>query len=387
MSNWFVDEMPGEVPFEEIKKRSSEYHDWGFVPETMQEIGYESVNEKLKTYTAEKYEAFDDAGKEQMVNDVLAIYRSIDLLPIQYYSELGVMNEIEKCIAYKAQFDGDTVSCVDGETEFFTGKGWKKIRDFVKGDKVLQYNEDGSGQLVDPIRYIHYKSDDPFYEYDNGVFNSCLTGNHDVVFEDCNSKCFKMKMKDVVEKGGKVDAFVPIALSCMFRDDNLTVYGGKDFFVLLTKLIHEKSEIKDGYFVLKDSYDWHGSDSVAPSDLKERLKCLEDDEVIWYFVIGDCGTNLYLKGDILNKCLEVKDGVVVDFSTNLYNLDRWSIGDFLAAVSDERGAMHKELSPRAYDLAQFFSIITGNAYYVSEFDEFAEGQDYLEALKETGSFL
>lgn len=114
MSNWFSEEMPNEVPFSEIEARSDEFHSWNFVPETMQEIGYESISDTLKTYTAEKYEALDDAGKEAMVKEVLDLYRSIDLLPIQYYSDLGVMNEIEKCIAYKAAFDGDTVSCGAG---------------------------------------------------------------------------------------------------------------------------------------------------------------------------------------------------------------------------------------------------------------------------------
>lgn len=114
MSNWFSDKMPNEIPFEDIEAKADEFHAWGFEPFTMQEIGYEGVIDELKTYTAEKYESLDDAGKEKMVDEVLGIYRSVNLLPIQYYSEIGVMNEIEKCIAYKASFDGDTVSCGAG---------------------------------------------------------------------------------------------------------------------------------------------------------------------------------------------------------------------------------------------------------------------------------
>lgn len=44
--------------------------------------------------------------------------------------------------------------CVDCDTEFFTGRGWKRIADYTEGDKVLQYNEDGTAELVEPLAYI-----------------------------------------------------------------------------------------------------------------------------------------------------------------------------------------------------------------------------------------
>ena len=44
--------------------------------------------------------------------------------------------------------------CVDCDTEFFTGTKWKRIADYQPGDQVLQYNEDGTANLVEPLRYI-----------------------------------------------------------------------------------------------------------------------------------------------------------------------------------------------------------------------------------------
>lgn len=75
-------------------------------------------------------------------------------------------------------------SCVDKDTEFFDGNSWKKISEYNNGDLVLQYNDDGSASLVSPIRYIEYESDSPFYLYSGRFFNSCLTGNHTVVYRD-----------------------------------------------------------------------------------------------------------------------------------------------------------------------------------------------------------
>lgn len=45
--------------------------------------------------------------------------------------------------------------CVDCDTEYFTGTEWKKISEYSKGDKVLQYNiETNEATLVTPLRYI-----------------------------------------------------------------------------------------------------------------------------------------------------------------------------------------------------------------------------------------
>lgn len=328
MENWFVSPMPDEVPFEEIQEKADngEFHEWNFEPFDFQENGYEDVIDEIKKYTAVDYlklrdlrdsakkvgdkekEAEYQAKMTKMVDDVLAIYREKDVFPIQYFSEFGIMDEIEKCIAYKAFWNGNVVSCgagvgttlcnylfpnlfdtpsqhdldktnarslyekfhndtflrraiefcysykngcpvptsvmgglrlvgsaptnfrpmnakavyerfcepggtildyccVDNETEFFNGKEWKSLADYVEGDKVLQYNEDGTAELVNPIEYIHYQNDKPFYEYEGKMFNSCLTGNHDVVYRkrinqssELSKECFKIKQEQIVNK-------------------------------------------------------------------------------------------------------------------------------------------------------------------------------------------
>lgn len=213
MSNWYCPPVEGEIPFEEIEERAfnGEFHEWNFEPFEMQENGYEDVVEQLKKYKAADYISIQESYKtalesgntdlanelkekmDSMVNEVLAIYRSKNIFPIQYYSDLGVMDEIEKCIAYKAKFDGNTVSCVPGDTMYYNGVMWKPIKDYIEGERVLQYNKDGSATLVDPLEYIHYESDDAFYSLDNlknpkcsSVWDGCikLTGNHDVVYLD-----------------------------------------------------------------------------------------------------------------------------------------------------------------------------------------------------------
>ena len=71
--------------------------------------------------------------------------------------DLTNWNEKDDCVAIVNVVAG----CVDGDTEFFTGIGWKKIKDYVPGDKVLQYDENlNSSELVTPIRYIKAPCED-----------------------------------------------------------------------------------------------------------------------------------------------------------------------------------------------------------------------------------
>ena len=44
--------------------------------------------------------------------------------------------------------------CVDKDTEYFNGKEWKKISEYQEGEQVLQYNADGTAELVCPLAYI-----------------------------------------------------------------------------------------------------------------------------------------------------------------------------------------------------------------------------------------
>lgn len=70
---------------------------------------------KKAVEAGETAKAKEIEGKmDKMVDDVLKIYREKDILPIQYFSDFGIVDEIEKCISYKAKFDGNTVSCGAG---------------------------------------------------------------------------------------------------------------------------------------------------------------------------------------------------------------------------------------------------------------------------------
>lgn len=357
MDNWFSEPMKDEVPYKEIEQMAEDgkFHKWNFEPFDFTENGYEDLIPKLKEYTAVKYleyQALRDgavkvgdksdeekyqAEMDKMVDDVYQIYRKRNIYPTVYFSEMGIMQEIERCIAYKAFWDGDTVSCgagigttlckflfpnlqdtpskhdldkkgaesifakfhneeylkraikfcfsykngcpvptavegglrlvgsapsnfrpmnakavyerftpeggtiydfccVDRKTEFFNGKEWKSLADYTKGDKVLQYNEDGTAELVEPTEYIHYKSDEPFYEYTadcSWALNTCLTGNHDVVYKKHNEAgVHKMKFLDVLEASIEEDGyFEGIPVTAVLKDSEFSVHESDNVLI------------------------------------------------------------------------------------------------------------------------------------------------------------
>lgn len=91
-------------------------------------------------------------------------------------------------------------SCVDGETEFFNGTGWKKISDYVKGDRVLQYNSDKSAELVIPERYIKEPCNE-FIKFQNsyGTWSQVVTEDHDMVYLTSKGNVAKKKASDVAK--------------------------------------------------------------------------------------------------------------------------------------------------------------------------------------------
>jgi len=75
-----------------------------------------------------------------------------------------------------------SAGCVDCDTEFFNGQGWKRIADYTVGDKVLQYNEDGSTNLINPIAYIKKPCDKLWHFETKYGINQTICDEHRIVY-------------------------------------------------------------------------------------------------------------------------------------------------------------------------------------------------------------
>lgn len=94
--------------------------------------------------------------------------------------------------------------CVDMDTEFFDGTKWKKISEYSDGDRVLQYNEDGTTSLVEPIRYIKLpETKMTFIRNKSGSINQCLSDEHTVVYKTSKGNLGKIRFDEMADRHNK----------------------------------------------------------------------------------------------------------------------------------------------------------------------------------------
>lgn len=76
-----------------------------------------------------------------------------------------------------------SAGCVDCDTEFFNGQGWKRIADYQVGDKVLQYNPDNDmGELIEPETYIKTPCNELWHFETKYGINQTVCDQHNIVY-------------------------------------------------------------------------------------------------------------------------------------------------------------------------------------------------------------
>ena len=78
--------------------------------------------------------------------------------------------------------------CVDCDTEYFNGFEWKKISEYKDGDMVLQWNEDGTAELVYPKEYIKLPQSTLYHFETKYGLDQCLSLGHRVVYKSRKGK-------------------------------------------------------------------------------------------------------------------------------------------------------------------------------------------------------
>lgn len=92
-------------------------------------------------------------------------------------------------------------ACVDKDTEFFNGHEWKKISEYTKEDKVLQYDlELDKAMLVEPDDYIKLPCSKITEIKSKFGVNQCLTDNHVVPYITCRGHWKTTTFDEVVKK-------------------------------------------------------------------------------------------------------------------------------------------------------------------------------------------
>lgn len=217
--------------------------------------------------------------------------------------------------------------CVDCDTEFFTGEGWKKISDYTDGDKVLQWNYDGTAELVYPERYIKLPEKYLYHFESKYGINQTLSLEHNVIWRSAKGKIYKTKFSDLYKQ--YLDSYTNLRKLHFITTFD---YNKKDNVIKLTD-----DEIRlciavfaDGHFS-KDAYNPNSTVyQVVRFNLKKerkitRLRNLLDRMGIEYREIKLKGTGLgytdfYFKSPLLCKnfpkewynCTKHQKQVIID---------------------------------------------------------------------------
>lgn len=169
--------MIGKVKSEETElQKSDALNDYGILDDELMNKPYEPKSFNISNWKEIVSEVEEEQGYEFTDEQTNAIKMSLDN---------NVMNIT------------GLAGCVDCDTEFFNGHEWKRIADYKKGDKVLQYNDNGTTTLVEPLNYIKQHSDNLWHFKTKYGLDQCLSDNHNCYYITSKGNLYNKKFREI----------------------------------------------------------------------------------------------------------------------------------------------------------------------------------------------
>jgi NitT/TauT family transport system ATP-binding protein len=134
--------------------------------------------------------------------------------------------------------------CVDKDTEFFNGIEWKSISKYNDSDKVLQYNEDGTSQLVTPLDYIKLPSKRLNHIQTSRGLDMCICDDHRVIYKNRKypNKLYEITGSELVHRQSNTKNGMSIQIPTTFS------YSGNGLDLSDDEIKLMVAAIADGHF-------------------------------------------------------------------------------------------------------------------------------------------
>jgi hypothetical protein len=148
------------------------------------------------TYEVEKYIAdhIIEGLKSNIIWDYdIEKYRNFDGGSLTD-EQIGALQNICR---YNISILNGAGGCVDCDTEYFNGYCWKPISEYQDGERVLQYNKDGTAELVYPMNYIKHKSNSLWHFSTKYGLDQCLSDEHNCYYITSKGNLNEKKFKDI----------------------------------------------------------------------------------------------------------------------------------------------------------------------------------------------
>lgn len=166
------------------------------------------VNEFLKNRKGEEFRKLwwnaEEYRPEDIVNVTSLLDRVMDYRKTHQYMPTpweGLNEMLQGTRAGQLAILTSGSGCVDKDTEFFTGKGWKKICDYVEGDKVLQFDTSSeTASLVKPLKFIKEPCTDMYHFTTKYGLDMMLSSCHNILYKNDKGSYMKATAEEIVKR-------------------------------------------------------------------------------------------------------------------------------------------------------------------------------------------
>ena len=134
--------------------------EWGYTPTADVCTGYESVMPRLRELGKDPWNRADDAGKEAIQQEVFDIYRSINIVPITYYSLDGCRQQVNELATKTKSVKNHQLGVGNNEGLAF-GRFWfpnmqeAKWNDNATVSIRARFNHDNKLKRAIKLAYVH----------------------------------------------------------------------------------------------------------------------------------------------------------------------------------------------------------------------------------------
>lgn len=249
----------------------------------------------------------------ELERDVYSILKDIQSYPclelneedinegiLQAEKEQGFELTDEQREVVKASLDDNVcviagkAGCVDCDTEFFNGTEWKKISEYQDGDLVLQYNNDGTANLVEPLDYIKVECNElNLLQNDTKSVNQCVCDEHNLVVKTSKGNVIKKPFQTFYKQHNSSELGLQDRFISYFKYDGIGInLSDEEIRVMI-------AFIADGSFGKSQN----GRVRIFKERKCERLRELLKNANISYEerINNDMSNNFYFKPPIYEK--------------------------------------------------------------------------------------
>lgn len=173
------------------------------------------------------------------------------------------IDAIQSTIDNKVVIITANAGCVDKDTEFFNGKEWKKISEYISGEDVLQCDKYGNAFIDKPLQYVKKPCEIMYHFKSKYGVDQMLSGDHIVQYYKTNGELTEDTVANIVQYHEKhVSGFIN-------KMPTSFIYSGKGIPL-------SDSEIKVMLAVIADgSFDKENNTNRCFINIKKERKIIE----------------------------------------------------------------------------------------------------------------